>query len=78
MTLPAERTRAVIWAEDFLTRLISPYNKNGIKKIPKAVRQEALYILRHFPRPYELESVATNNPEVFDAATIEQHFQKEE
>jgi len=70
MTLPYERTRAVIHAVEFLTRLVSPYNKNGIKKIPKEVRQEALRVLRHFPRPFDIYAAAKAAPDVFDAETI--------
>lgn len=66
MTLPNERTRAVINVYDFLVRLISPYNKDGIKKIPKAVRDEALRLARHYPRPYDLYAAAKACPEVFD------------
>jgi hypothetical protein len=70
MTLPYERTRAVIHAVDFLTRLVSPYNENGIKKIPKEVRQEALRVLRHFPRSYDLYAAAKAAPDVFDLQEI--------
>ena len=70
MTLPYERTRAVIHAVEFLTRLISPYNKNGIKRVPKEVRQEALRVLRHFPRPYDLHAAAQLAPHVFDEQEI--------
>lgn len=73
MTLPYERTRAVIHAVDFLTRLVSPYNENGIKKIPKAVRQEALRVLRHFPRPYDLHEAAKRAPDVFDVQEIRRY-----
>ena len=70
MTLPYERTRAVIHAVDFLTRLVSPYNERGIKKIPKEVRQEALRVLRHFPRPFDIHAAAQAAPDVFDAQEI--------
>ena len=70
MTMPYERARAVIHAVDFLTRLVSPYNDNGIKKIPKEVRQEALRVLRHFPRPYDLYAAAKAAPDVFDEQEI--------
>lgn len=66
MTLPYERTRSLINVYDFLVRLISPYNKDGIKRIPKAVRQEALALLRHYPRPYDLYAAAKCAPDVFD------------
>lgn len=70
MTMPDERVRAVINVYDFLVRLISPYNENGIKKIPKAVRDEALSLLRHYPRPYDLYAAARVCPEVFDPITV--------
>ena len=78
MTLPNERTRAVIHAVEFLTRLVSPYNENGIKKIPKAVRQEALRVLRHFPRPFELYAAAESAPAVFDINTLRQYAEEQE
>jgi hypothetical protein len=51
MTLPSERTRAVVYARMFLTRLSNP---RLIKKIPKAIREEALSILRHYPFWFDL------------------------
>lgn len=66
MTLPYERSRAVIQTGDFLRRLISPYTENGLKKIPKAVREEALRLLRHYPHPYELHEAAKAAPDIFD------------
>ena len=78
MTLPNERTRAVLAAQDFLTRLVSPYNENGIKKIPKVVRQEALRVLRHFPRSYDLYAAAKAAPNVFDAQTAMPEAEEEQ
>lgn len=49
MTLPDERTRAVIAVADFLRRLSSPYLERGLKKIPTEVRREARDLLRHYP-----------------------------
>lgn len=65
MTLPRERTRAVINARGFLVRLTSPYN-GGIKGVKKEVREEALRLLRHFPTGVELAV-----PGVFDVKEIE-------
>lgn len=70
MTLPYERTRSVVNTHDFLVRLISPYNKDGIKRIPKAVRQEALALLRHYPHPYDIHAAAKLAPDVFDEQEI--------
>lgn len=54
MTLPDERTRAVIQVANFLRRLSSPYLENGIKKIPTPVRQEARRLLRHYPNVVDM------------------------
>jgi hypothetical protein len=62
MTMPCERTRAVIRASQFLARLSSPYG-GGIKGIPRAVRQEARAILRHYPMWFDL-----GRRDAFDAA----------
>lgn len=78
MTMPNERTRAVIHAVEFLTRLVSPYNENGIKKIPKAVREEALRVLRHFPRPFDLYEAAKCAPDVFDTQTLLHYGEEQE
>jgi hypothetical protein len=66
MTLPYERARAVLAADEFLRRLASPYVANGLKKIPKDVRDEARRLLRHYPHPYELHAAAKAAPDVFD------------
>jgi len=58
MTLPYERTRAVSNARDFLLRLASPYVDGGFKKIPTAVRQAALRLLRHYPSAVDLRYAA--------------------
>jgi len=67
MTLPDERTRAILSAREFLVKLSSPYLKDGFKKIPSAVRQEARMILRHFPNWVDL----TTPEKALDAETAE-------
>ena len=54
MTLPYERTRSVNNAREFLYRLASPYVAGGFKRIPRAVRQAALRLLRHYPSVVDL------------------------
>ena len=51
MTLPDERTRAVLWAREFLSRLIDP---RQTPRVPRAVRQEALSVLRHYPHECDM------------------------
>jgi hypothetical protein len=52
MTLPYQRTLSVRAARNFLRRIANPYD--GIKRLPAAVRQEALAILRHYPMDCEV------------------------
>lgn len=70
MTMPDERTRAVIWAHAFLARLASPCQS---KRIPKAVREEARSILRHYPWPMDL-----CRGEQFDKEVVEQYYRDKE
>jgi hypothetical protein len=61
MTLPDERYRAVKWAESFLQRLAG----GEFPRTPKAVRQEARSILRHYPGSWDMDRAAATSPEVF-------------
>jgi hypothetical protein len=51
MTLPDERTQAVLRVERFLMDLRDP---KKYPRIPKAVRQEASRLLRHYPTQYDM------------------------
>jgi len=61
MTLPDERYRAVKWASSFLSRLAG----GEFPRTPKAVRQEAASILRHYPLDWDMQRTARMAPEVF-------------
>jgi hypothetical protein len=61
MTLPDERYRSVQWAASFLSRLAG----GDIPRVPKAVRDEARSILRHYPGTWDMNRVAAASPEVF-------------
>ena len=61
MTLPDERYRSVLWAASFLSRLAG----GEFPRTPKAVRQEAANILRHFPNTWDMDRAAATSPEVF-------------
>lgn len=63
MTLPDERYRAVIWAERFLRDLA--HNREKYPRVPKAIRQEAYSILRHYPGKWDMTRVSEAAPEVF-------------
>jgi len=56
MTLPIERTHAVLNTEKFLLKLCNPKETPGV---PKSIREEARGLLRHYPTKYDL--VYTDN-----------------
>lgn len=61
MTLPDERYRAVRNTEEFLQRLAG-----GVyPRTPKAVREEAHHLLRHYPNKWELDCAAKDSPDIF-------------
>jgi hypothetical protein len=61
MTLPDERYRAVKTAAQFLARLAG----GDYPRVPKAVREEARSILRHYPLDWDLQRAARMAPDVF-------------
>lgn len=63
MTLPDERYRAVMWASRFLQEVA--YDRKKYPRVPKAVRQEAHSILRHYPSSWDLKRAADGAPDVF-------------
>lgn len=69
MTLPNERTIAVLVAREFLVRVSSAYVEQGFKGIKRDIRDEAARILRHFPEAVDLYSAGKESPEVFDHET---------
>jgi hypothetical protein len=59
MTLPDERYRAVIQTKKFLEELLTT------PRIPKAVKDNARWCLRHYPSEYEMRRAAEGAPDVF-------------
>lgn len=55
MTIPVERTNAVIWTESFLKDLLDP---KKTPRVPKSVRQQAGRLLRHYPSKFEMDMIA--------------------
>lgn len=62
MTLPHERTRAVLRTADFLRDLLDPQKT---PRVPLAVRQRASYLLKHYPIAHDLARVAPHDLGVF-------------
>ena len=69
MTLPDERYRSVRWAEGFLQRLAG----GEYPRVPKAVREEARSILRHYPSQWDMDRAAEGAPEVFQERMEDLH-----
>ncbi len=61
MTLPCERYRSIRHAREFLRRLLDP---KQTPKVPKDIRIQAYWALRHFPGEYETESLAKKCPDI--------------
>lgn len=55
MTIPMERTNAVIRTEKFLLRLLDP---KQTPRIPKSIRQEAYSLLRHYPGEFYMDVIS--------------------
>ena len=69
MTLPDERYRSVKYAADFLSRLAG----GQYARVPKAVRDEARSILRHYTSTWDMDRAATAAPEVFQQQMEDVH-----
>ena len=69
MTLPDERYRSVKWAQAFLSRLAG----GQYARVPKAVRDEARSILRHYPSDWDMNRAAEGAPEVFQERMEDLH-----
>lgn len=52
VTVPEERTRAVLQTRDFLKELATSNPKSGV---PEKVRAEAIRLLRHYPSSSDIE-----------------------
>jgi hypothetical protein len=58
MTMPDERTRALVWAGGFLIQLARD------QSLPLPLRRQAVVIARHFPTIEQLGSMAISDPAV--------------
>lgn len=62
MTLPRERRNALIRARDFLRSLLDP---KQTPRVPRAIRREAYYVLKHYPSDRTIEKLKTKYKEEF-------------
>ena len=65
MTIPFERTRALIKTKAFLQELQDPART---PQVPAAVREHALALLRHYPTYYDIERAHKALPMIFGPA----------
>ena len=62
MTVPFERTRALIETKIFLLKLV---DTKRLPRVPKSVRQHAEYLLRHYPSYEDIELAHKALPECY-------------
>lgn len=62
MTLPDERYAAVLRTKKFLMDLCDPV---ATPRVPKDIREQARWCLRHYPDTWEMQQVAEASPHVF-------------
>jgi hypothetical protein len=55
MTVPIERTNAVIWTEEFLLELLDP---KKTPRVPKVIRERARRMLRHYPSKFDMDVIS--------------------
>ena len=67
MTLPDERYRAVIQTEKFLKEILST------PRVPKAIKDRARSMLRHYPSDYDMKRAAESAPDVFQEQMEDLH-----
>lgn len=59
MTLPDERYRAVVQTEKFLQEILYT------PRVPKAIKDQARWCLRHYPSAWDMKQAAEDSPRVF-------------
>lgn len=62
MTIPSERYNAIIRARDFLRDLLDP---KKTPRVPKTIRKQAYYTLKHFPHEYDMDMAYRDFEAVF-------------
>jgi hypothetical protein len=59
VTLPDERYRSVVQTRRFLLKILTT------PRVPKAVKDEARSMLRHYPSDWDMQRTARMAPDVF-------------
>ena len=58
MTMPDERTRALLFAYQLLKDLRDPAKTPGVSD---DIRDRAKHVLRHYPQQYEIQAIAEHD-----------------
>lgn len=61
MTLPYERYNALRKARAFLLALLDP---RQTPRVPRSIRREAYYTLKHYPVDYEIDDLSKKCPKI--------------
>ena len=62
MTIPLERTCALIETKSFLLKLV---DTKRLPRVPKSVRQHAEYLLRHYPSFSDIDQAHKALPDIY-------------
>lgn len=73
MTLPDERYRAVLAAEQFLQDLL---DSRKTPRVPGEIRQRARSVLRHYPSRFDMDRAATAAAHIFETRTPVEDLQE--
>jgi hypothetical protein len=74
VSTPVEQARAIAAARRFLLDLCVP---GKIKKIPRAVRQEARARVKHMPMSWDIPRIAEDELAMEHMQEMEEHYQKQ-
>jgi hypothetical protein len=74
VSTPVEQARAIAAARRFLLDLCVP---GKIKKVPRAVRQEARARVKHMPMSWDIPRIAEDEAALDHMQEIEAHYRKE-
>jgi hypothetical protein len=67
MTLPYERTNAVLKTEKFLLSLCDP---KLTPKVPKVIRDQARSLLRHYPTKFDMNEISNRKEQTEDCYKV--------
>ena len=73
MTVPVERTNAVINTQKFLLELLDP---KKTPRVPRSVRKQAVHLLRHYPSEFDMSMIADREDGVGNKMCIHKVFGK--